>query len=336
MFESFIKHMFPAKVSDSAVRLSPTFYLGAITGALLLMLFMSGALLLFYYTPEPAQAFSSVLFIEEKVFAGRLIRSFHRFCSHALIVAASLHLLRIILSGAYKLRTYSYRLGLFIFALIVFEAYAGYLLPMDQLSFWAAKTGLELVRILPFGDFISSILAPGGAGSRLTLTRYFALHSVLIPFTLMIITSIHMFAIRREGLSSAGDKISQAALFSKLKILLPSLVIIILITSYITGAPLSEPADPSNPPNPVKSAWFLLFIQEIVSWRAWLFNIVAAIYVALFFLPELSRRKSGFAYFAHDDKPVWVIFIVAVLTVIALTIIATYFRGANWSFGLYL
>lgn len=336
MFDHFIKHMFPKKVSSSGVRFRQTFYLGTITGVLLMMLFLSGALLLFYYTPDTDKAFASVLFIEEQVFAGKLIRSFHRFCSHALIVAASLHLLRIVLSGAYKLRTYSYRLGVFIFALIVFEAYAGYLLPMDQLSFWAAKTGLELIRILPFGDFISSILAPGGAGSRLTLTRYFALHAVLIPFILILLTSIHMFAIRREGLSCAGEKIPQSELFKRLKILIPSVVAVVLVASYIAGAPLSEPADPSNPPNPVKSAWFLLFIQEIVSWKAWLFNVAVLLYMALFFLPEISKRKSGYGYFAKDDKAVWMLFIFMVIAVITLTVIAMYFRGANWSFGLYL
>lgn len=176
-------HMLPKKVNENGVKLKPTFYLGALLVALFIFLSISGLLLLFYYTPERSQAFGSILFLEERVFlGGSFFRSFHRMSSHIFLLVLSAHLLRVIFCGGYKVRTYSWRLGgLIIFSLIIFEAYAGYLLPMDQLSWWAAKTGLELMKSLPFGGVLESVLAPDGIGSRLTLTRYFALHVVIIP-----------------------------------------------------------------------------------------------------------------------------------------------------------
>ncbi|PLX68971.1 MAG: hypothetical protein C0603_04605 [Denitrovibrio sp.] len=335
MFEHFFMHMLPKKVSENGVRFKPTLYLGAMLVMLFMFLSVSGLLLLFYYTPERSQAFASILFLEEKVFLGSFFRSFHRMSSHIFLIVLSAHMLRVIFSGAYKVRTYSWRLGLFIFTLIIFEAYAGYLLPMDQLSWWAAKTGLELMKSLPIGGILESILAPDGIGSRLTLTRYFALHIVVIPMFLIVLVSVHMFAVRRQGLSIEGMKVSSDKLKSRLIILFVVMFMSVIILSIFIGAPLTLEADPTTPPNPAKSAWFLLWLQEIVSWRTWYINFVMLVYITMFFLPELSRRKSGFGWFSFDDRPVWISVLLMVIIILVLTIIAMFFRGADWSFGLY-
>lgn len=332
MFEQFVKHLFPKKINESAITLMPTFYLGGLLMIVFIFLTVSGMLLLFYYSPTPEHAFDSVIFIEEEVFGGAFIRSFHRMCSHIFLVLTAMHLLRVILSGAYKYRTFSYRLGMFIFGIIIFEAYAGYLLPMDQLSWWAAKTGLELAGTLPFGSVIENILAPGGVGTRLTLTRYFVLHSVMIPFLLTLLVSVHMYAVRRDGLLKDTRKVSVDALYPLLIKIFATMFSCSVILTVVFGAPLSEVADPSSPPNPVKSAWFLLWIQEVVSWRAWLFNIIVLIYIGFFFLPEISKRESGHKYFSRDDFPVWGITLFLTISVAVLTIIAMFFRGADWAF----
>ncbi len=198
MFKEFIKHLFPRVTLKKNLRFTYTLCLGGLSFTAFLMLVISGILLAIYYTPEPAQAYNSIIFIEENVSGGRYIRNLHRFSSNVFLVLIFLHILRVILTGAFLSRRYNWVIGLLLLFLSIFTGYTGYLLPMDQLSYWATQTGAELIKILPFGDYIYNIIIPDAIGGRLTLIRFYALHIIILPFLITALSFIHFFRVRRD------------------------------------------------------------------------------------------------------------------------------------------
>ena len=175
MFKEFIKHLFPRVTLKKNLRFTYTLCLGGLSFTAFIMLVISGVLLAIYYIPEPNQAYDSIIFIEENVTGGKYIRNLHRFSSNAFLILMFLHILRVILTGAFLSRKYNWVIGLFLLFLSIFTGYTGYLLPMDQLSYWATQTGAELIKILPFGDYIYNIIIPDTIGGRLSLIRFYPL-----------------------------------------------------------------------------------------------------------------------------------------------------------------
>ena len=195
----FIAHLFPRIVLGRNLRITYTFCLGGLAFSAFMALGVSGILLLFYYQPTPEKAFQSILFLESSVWAGREIRSVHRMASHFFLVFVFLHMLRVILTGAYrKPRELNWVIGFGLLLLTVFSAYSGYLLPMDQLAYWATQTGMELLRILPFGEFFRGLLVPDGVGESLSLLRFYVLHVAIIPAVVFILTGWHFYRVRTE------------------------------------------------------------------------------------------------------------------------------------------
>jgi menaquinol-cytochrome c reductase cytochrome b subunit len=159
----------------------------------------SGLLLLFYYSPAPQTAHGSIQFLEASVWGGAYLRSLHRLSSHALLVLLALHTLRVVLTGAFlHPRKMNWIVGCSLLFLAVFAAYTGYLLPMDQLAYWATQTGMELVRALPLGGALRSLLVPDDVGGPLSLLRFYALHVVVVPLAMVVLTMLHFFVIRRQ------------------------------------------------------------------------------------------------------------------------------------------
>lgn len=198
MFKEFIKHLFPRVTIKKNLKFTYTLCLGGLSFTAFLILIISGILLALYYTPEPNNAYNSIIFIEENVSGGKYIRNLHRFASNTFLVLIFLHILRVIYTGAFLSRKYNWVIGLFLLFFSIFTGYTGYLLPMDQLAFWATQTGAELIKILPFGDYIYNILIPDGVGGRLTLIRFYALHIIILPISIIILSFIHFFRVRRD------------------------------------------------------------------------------------------------------------------------------------------
>ena len=199
MFKEFVKHLFPRVVLQRNLAITYTFCLGGLAFSALLVLAASGLLLLFYYQPAPGQAFNSILFLEASVWGGRYLRSLHRLASHLLLILLLLHTLRVILTGAYHPpRQLNWLIGATLFGLSLFAAYTGYLLPMDQLAFWAGQTGMELIKAAPFGALLRELLVPDGVGEPLSLLRFYALHIALLPLALLLLSSLHFYRIRKN------------------------------------------------------------------------------------------------------------------------------------------
>jgi menaquinol-cytochrome c reductase cytochrome b subunit len=199
MLRELVKHLFPRLVREGDLRITYTFCLGGLAFTSFLLLTATGLLLLFYYSPAPQTAHGSIQFLETSVWGGAYLRSLHRLTSHALLVLVALHTLRVILTGAFlHPRRMNWLAGCSLLFLSVFAAYTGYLLPMDQLAYWATQTGMELVRALPFGDSLRALLVPDDVGGPLALLRFYALHVVIVPLAMVVLTMLHFFVIRRQ------------------------------------------------------------------------------------------------------------------------------------------
>jgi len=199
MLKELVKHLFPRLVREGDLRITYTFCLGGLAFTSLLVLTVTGLLLLFYYSPAPQTAHASIQFLESSVWGGAYLRSLHRLSSHALLVLLALHTLRVILTGAFlHPKRMNWLVGCSLLFLSVFAAYTGYLLPMDQLAYWATQTGMELVRALPLGDSLRALLVPDDVGGPLALLRFYALHVVIVPLAMLVLAMLHFFVIRRQ------------------------------------------------------------------------------------------------------------------------------------------
>lgn len=199
LFNEFIRHLFPRMVRRQNLKITYTFCLGGLAFTAFMVLIATGLLLLFYYQPSSAEAFGSILFLESSVPAGLYIRSLHRLASDAFLVLIFLHTLRVILTGAFrKPRELNWIIGFCLLCLALFEAYTGYLLPMDQLALWATQTGMELIKTIPLGEAVANILAPDGVGQPISLLRFYILHIVVIPVAVLLLSFLHFYRIRQD------------------------------------------------------------------------------------------------------------------------------------------
>ncbi len=199
MFKEFFKHLFPRVVLQQNLRISYSFCLGGLAFTALLVLALSGLLLLFYYRPGAAEAYPSIIFLEESVYGGRYLRSLHRLASHAFLVCMFLHILRVVLTGAFAPpRQRNWIIGVCLLGLGMFEAYTGYLLPMDQLALWATQTGMTLLEAVPLGSFFKAILVPDSVGGPLSLIRFYVLHVVLLPLSTFCLCLLHFYLVRKQ------------------------------------------------------------------------------------------------------------------------------------------
>jgi menaquinol-cytochrome c reductase cytochrome b subunit len=199
MLANFLRHLFPRVVLERNLRLSYTLCLGGLAFTSFLVLAATGVLLLFYYRPAPGSAFESILYLESDVWGGAFVRSLHRMASHTLLVLIVLHTLRVAWTGAYRPpREWNWVIGASLLLLAVAQAYTGYLLPLDQLAYWATHTGMELLRALPLGEALRGLLVPDRIGGPLSLIRFYAFHIAVIPGAMLVLSVLHFFHVRRR------------------------------------------------------------------------------------------------------------------------------------------
>jgi menaquinol-cytochrome c reductase cytochrome b subunit len=199
MVRGFVSHLFPRVILARNLRFTYTFCLGGLAFTAFALLLASGMLLLFDYRPSPEGAYASILFLESSVPGGEYLRRLHRLSSHALLVFIFLHTLRVIFTGAFRPpRELNWVIGVGLLCLAVFGAYTGYLLPMDQLALWATRTGMELLATIPGGDLLRRVLVPDDVGGPRSLQRFYALHIALVPLSMLVLSMLHFFRIRRD------------------------------------------------------------------------------------------------------------------------------------------
>jgi quinol-cytochrome oxidoreductase complex cytochrome b subunit len=211
---NFLLHWFPAKVFKPSLDWTYSFWLGTVTSALFLLLVLSGLPLLFLYVPSVERAYGSVKDIEYVVTFGSWIRSVHRLSAHLMVAAVFLHLVRVFLTGAYKngtgrgqRREWNWVIGVGMLLATLFLSFTGYLLPWDQLAFWAVTVGTNIASSIPWvGPTIRELLIGGRSIEQPTLIRFYVLHILVLPGALGALFVYHMWRVRKDGGLARADR----------------------------------------------------------------------------------------------------------------------------------
>jgi len=208
-------HLHPAKINRDAVRYSYTWGMGGITFYLFIVLTFTGVLLMFYYHPSKVQAFRDILYLEHDVPFGKLLRNMHRWAAHLMIIAVWLHMFRVFLTGSYKRpREFNWCVGVILMVLTLLLSFTGYLLPDDQLGFWAVTVGTNMARatpllgtegpfgaqlgMTPFNDVRFALLG-GSIVDANALLRAYIWHCIAIPLIASVFMGVHFWRVRKDG-----------------------------------------------------------------------------------------------------------------------------------------
>jgi menaquinol-cytochrome c reductase cytochrome b subunit len=177
--------------------------LGSATLTAFLVQALTGAILAMYYKPDPSTAYQSINHITNDVTLGWLVRGMHKWGASVFIILMFFHMARVFLFGAYKYpRELNWIIGVLILATGMFEGFTGYLLPWDQTAYWASVVGININGTGPFvGPFLASFLRGGAEIGPDTLSRFYALHMLLIPGALFALIGLHLYLVVRLGVS---------------------------------------------------------------------------------------------------------------------------------------
>jgi quinol-cytochrome oxidoreductase complex cytochrome b subunit len=199
--QSFFLHLHSAKVHERTLRPAATLGLGLISFYLFLILCVSGVLLMFYYVPAPEQAYDRMLDLRSAVFLGKFLRNLHRWAAHGMVAVVVLHMMRVFLTGAHKApREMNWVLGVMMLLLTLFLSFTGYLLPWDQLAYWAIVVGTSIASYAPWiGDKVRFVLLGDDAVGREALLRFYVLHVAVLPACLAGLVGWHFWRIRKDG-----------------------------------------------------------------------------------------------------------------------------------------
>lgn len=201
IFENLFLHVHPVKVREKTLRFTHTYWLGGITLACAAILTATGVLLMFYYHPSVPQAYRDMKELQYAVDNGAFLRNLHRWAAHAMVLAAALHMLRVFYHRAYRPpRQFNWVIGVILLLVTLLLSYTGYLLPWDQLSFWGVSVGTNMVKETPvIGEAIRFYLLGGNVVSENALLRFYVLHCVVLPLALLLLVSVHVWRVRKDG-----------------------------------------------------------------------------------------------------------------------------------------
>ena len=200
-FTNFFLHIHPVKVHRNTLRPAYTLGLGLISLFLFFILVATGILLMFYYVPSTTQAYDRMLDLRGTVAFGIFLRNMHRWSAHAMVAVVFLHMCRVFFTGAYKKpREFNWVLGVLLFLLTLFMSFTGYLLPWDQLAFWAITVGTSIAGYAPLiGKEMQFVLLGDTTVGQEALLRFYVLHVAVLPSVLVLFIAIHFWRIRKDG-----------------------------------------------------------------------------------------------------------------------------------------
>jgi quinol---cytochrome c reductase cytochrome b subunit, bacillus type len=201
IFENLFLHVHPVKVREKTLRFSHTYWLGGITTACALVLTMTGVLLMFYYHPSVPQAYRDMKELTFVVEDGTFLRNLHRWSAQLMVFSAFLHMLRVFYHRAFRPpRQFNWVVGVVLLLVTLLLSYTGYLLPWDQLAFWGVSVGTNMAKEAPLiGEQIRFFLLGGHVVSENALLRFYVLHCVLLPVVLLLLLSVHIWRVRKDG-----------------------------------------------------------------------------------------------------------------------------------------
>ncbi len=201
-WSSFLLHIYPVKVRKAELGFKYSWYLGVISTVLLGSLVVSGVYLMFFYVPSPGTAYTNIQTLQTEVAFGQYMRNVHRWSAHLMVVAVAAHMAKVFYRGAYKPpREFNWVIGVMLLVLTLLMSFTGYLLPWDQLAFWAVTVGSEMAGYVPFiGGNVQSLLLGGPVVGSSTLLRFYVLHIAVLPSILIFVLMIHLWRWRKDSM----------------------------------------------------------------------------------------------------------------------------------------
>jgi quinol-cytochrome oxidoreductase complex cytochrome b subunit len=198
---SFLLHVQPAKVNRRVLKFRTTLGLGLITLYLFLILIVTGVLLMFYYVPATDYAYQNMKDLEFVVTAGLVLRNMHRWAAHLMVLFVVLHMCRVFYTGSYKRpREFNWVLGVMLFLLTLALSFTGYLLPWDQLAYWAITVGTSIAGYAPVvGQKLKFMFLGGHVVGESALIRFYVLHVIVLPLAAVMLIAVHLWRVRKDG-----------------------------------------------------------------------------------------------------------------------------------------
>jgi len=313
---NLILHLHPRKVKPYTLRFTLTFGLGGMAALLVVIQVFTGLLLKFHYIPSPEGAYNSVLNINEGLLFGKLAHNIHHWSAVTLLWITFLHMLRVVFTGAYsKPRHATWIFGMILLILVILSNFTGYLLPWDQLSFWAVTVVTSLLQYVPLiGETAKQTLLGGPEVGAVTLSNFFNLHTGIIPLLIIIMMGYHFWRIRKAGgvilpVSKKEEPLTDTYpnLVAREFVVALVLLAFLLAISVFFDAPLRERANPYFSPNPAKAPWYFMGLQELLIHFHPVFVVVVfplTILAGSLWLPflKLTDTHSGIWFISNRGK----------------------------------
>jgi len=213
---NFLLHWFPAKVTKASLSWNYSFWLGTISAILFSILTITGVVLMFLYVPSVERAYLSIKDLEYAVTYGWFIRGLHRICAHLMVAVVFLHMIRVFLTAAYKNtlavgqnRPLNWIIGVLLLLATLLLSFTGYLLPWDQLAYWAITVGTNIASAAPVvGEPVRFLLLGGHTIDQSALIRFYVLHCFFLPLAVLLLFSYHMWRIRKDGGLACVDQLA--------------------------------------------------------------------------------------------------------------------------------
>src|ERR1700732_905403 len=199
--QNIFLHLLSTKVRKRMVSFNSTWYLGTLTLGTFLILVVTGILLMLYYHPSVPQAYADMKDLQFVVSAGLFLRNLHRWSAHAMVLLVFAHMCKVFYRGAYRPpREFNWVVGVVLLILTLLLSYTGYLLPWDQLAFWAITVGSNIMSAVPvLGQKIRFLMLGGNTVNAHALLRFYVLHCVILPLVAFLFIGIHFWRIRKDG-----------------------------------------------------------------------------------------------------------------------------------------
>jgi len=273
--------------------------------------FITGVFLWMGYSASSGDAWESVNYIQNEMSGGWLLRGIHHWTAQFMPVLLLLHLMQVVIDGAYKApREVNYWFGVLLL-LVLALSLTGYLLPWDQKGFWATKVATNLINLVPFiGPEMQKLVIGGTEYGHHTLTRFFALHAGVLPGLLVLLIVGHIYLFRRHGITPAEPKRKRDAyfwpdqVFKDVVACLAVMMVVMVVVFSAHGAHLGSPADPSEPFSAARPDWYFLFLFQFLKLpffagenEVWGAIYIPGIAVGLICLmPFIGRWKLGHVF----------------------------------------
>jgi ubiquinol-cytochrome c reductase cytochrome b subunit len=271
---------------------------------------ITGLFLWTAYSPSAQTAWESVYFIQDVMSYGWLVRGIHHYSAQAMVVLMALHLIQVIVDGAYRApREINFWLGLILMQIVFGLALTGYLLPWDQKGYYATQVSTEIMGSAPVvGPLLQQLVQGGSRYGHHTLTRFFAMHAGFLPAALVLFLVLHVYMFRRHGLTVRRKDRPETTFWPdqvlRDAVACLGVLAVVILCVVFKGAELSAPADPSEPYSAARPEWYFLFLFRFLKFQSvehyglafGAIYVPTAILIIFVLMPLIGRWRAGHAF----------------------------------------